>query len=151
MSTLTDQRTYAGAITIITCWCGIRCGVPKELHDHQMRCHDDPDRKEFSIYCPLGHSFIPAGRPRHEVDAEKLQTAKDSASFWRHREQSARAEAARERRSAAAYKGHLTRMQNRVARGVCPKAGCKRHFTNLQEHVQSEHPDLLDDLNLSHA
>ena len=51
-----------------------------------------------------------------------------------------------ERRSAAAYRGHLTRMRNRVARGVCPVAGCKRSFPELHAHVVTCHPELLGDL-----
>ena len=55
----------------------------------------------------------------------------------------ARDETRRARLQTAAAKGQLTKMRNRVARGVCPQAGCKRSFTNLHDHVATCHPDLL--------
>jgi hypothetical protein len=31
------------------------------------------------------------------------------------------------------------RLAKRLKSGVCPVAGCKRHFTNLQRHIETEH------------
>ena len=42
-------------------------------------------------------------------------------------------------RSAAAYKGHLTRVKRRVGNGVCPC--CNRTFKNLADHMTTKHPD----------
>ncbi len=41
-------------------------------------------------------------------------------------------------RSAAAYRGKLTEVKNRVGRGVCPC--CNRTFQNLMAHMQTKHP-----------
>jgi hypothetical protein len=35
------------------------------------------------------------------------------------------------------------RLERRVEKGVCPFPGCKRHFTNLQRHVATEHNGLV--------
>jgi len=45
---------------------------------------------------------------------------------------------AAERRAAAA-RGQVTRIKNRVGNGVCPC--CNRSFQNLHRHMSSQHPD----------
>jgi predicted RNA-binding Zn-ribbon protein involved in translation (DUF1610 family) len=98
--------------------------------------------------CPNGHQMGYDGddeRKRRELE-EKLRQEKANAEFWRKQNRISQGRAEHEARSAAAYKGHLTRMRNRVANGVCPKGGCKRSFTNLADHVRCEHPELLEAL-----
>ena len=47
-------------------------------------------------------------------------------------------------RSARAYRGHLTRMRNRIAAGVCPVPGCRRTgLTQTLRHIASQHPEWL--------
>jgi len=43
-----------------------------------------------------------------------------------------------EKRSGIALRGHLTRVKKRIVAGLCPC--CKRHFMNLERHVQMKHP-----------
>lgn len=38
-----------------------------------------------------------------------------------------------------AEKAAKTRLKNRIAKGVCPC--CTRHFTNLERHMETKHPD----------
>lgn len=45
-------------------------------------------------------------------------------------------------RSAAAQRGVLTRLKNRVAAGVCPC--CHRSFKQLSEHMKMKHPDYTE-------
>jgi len=42
------------------------------------------------------------------------------------------------RRTLSATRGVVTRIKNRIGHGVCPC--CKRHFGNLQKHMDSKHP-----------
>lgn len=51
--------------------------------------------------------------------------------------------AEREGRRAAAFKGQVTKIKNRVGNGVCPC--CTRHFDNLHQHMQDQHPDWAPD------
>jgi hypothetical protein len=51
-------------------------------------------------------------------------------------EQRARAQAREDLRRAEEAKKRLTK---RLSSGVCPVAGCKRHFTNLQRHIETQH------------
>lgn len=39
-----------------------------------------------------------------------------------------------------AYKGNVTKLKKRASAGLCPC--CNRHFTNLQRHIASKHPDI---------
>jgi len=122
---------YSGELTVLTCWCGMRHAVPTELRNHQLRCHDD-GRDVPVIYCPLGHSHMPAGESKAERLERQLQAQRDRAArFAAQRDQ---AEA-----SARAYKGAATRARNRAKVGVCPC--CNRTFSQLARHMASQHPD----------
>jgi hypothetical protein len=41
-------------------------------------------------------------------------------------------------RSAAAVRGHITRLKNRIAKGVCPE--CHQAFPSLARHMETKHP-----------
>lgn len=137
-----EQLTYAGELTILKCWCSIRLAVPRELKVFQDGEHDRG--KEFAIFCPLGHKFVPAGKSAVDVLEQRLSDAERSIDYHRNEAKRARDRATLERRRTAAAKGQLTRMRNRVARGVCPDGKCHRSFTNLHDHVATMHPELLE-------
>lgn len=118
--------------------CGIIWGCPEDYLDARRR-----DGQTF--YCPNGH-----GRVFRETDLDRerkrtaqlerrLSAERDTAERYRDNWE-------RERRSAIAYKGHLTRIRKRIANGVCPVPGCKRSgFTRVLSHIASQHPDWLHD------
>lgn len=62
------------------------------------------------------------------------------------RTKASRTEARRERRdmerSRNAYKGQVTKVKNRVSKGVCPC--CNRYFKNLHRHMENKHPDYAE-------
>ena len=118
--------------------CGVIFAIPHSLE--QRRRADGA-----SWYCPNGHSMV---FRKSDIDVERERTAALQRRLDReetHR-RAVQDQLDAERRSAAAYRGHLTRMRNRVARGVCPVAGCKRSFSELHAHVSTCHPELLGDL-----
>lgn len=118
--------TTTGTLETMICGeCGIPFAMPEELLDWA--------RKTPSVtwYCPNGHSRHFPGRTMEQ----KLRDAKE-------REQATRELLEHEQRSNAATRGHLTRKKKqleRVANGVCPC--CSRHFTNLERHMTTKHPD----------
>lgn len=118
--------------------CGVIFAIPRTL---EARRRQDG----ASFYCPNGHtlSFHKTDLDRERERAELLQRRLDREETHRRAVQD---QLDAERRSAAAYRGHLTRMRNRVARGVCPVAGCKRSFSELHAHVVTCHPELLGEL-----
>jgi len=120
--------TYTGTLTVISCWCGIEFAVPRSLYDAHRY-----DRSVKSIYCPLGH-WAEWGREQRESDHLRRQLRGEEARRIHAEDQRLMAE-----RSARALRGHLTRLRNRIAAGVCP--WCHRHFSNVQRHVEGQHPD----------
>ncbi len=130
--------TYTGELVITSCWCGIQLAVPSSLH---RKAQAD---SSTAIFCPLGHEFIYSQnesdrqRERAETAERLLETANRRA---RIRERALQDQADAAERSARAYKGHVTRLRNRIANGVCPVAGCRRHFDNVQAHIEGQHPE----------
>ena len=114
---------YSGVLEVQICWCGIRHAVPVEFADFQRRQHADGETVT-SIYCPLGHSHIPAGQGKAErlaaqLDAERTRTGR------------------LEKRSSASdesfgNQGPVTKTKKRVGKGVCPC--CNRLFETVSPY-----------------
>lgn len=128
--------TYSGELLTVTCWCGMRHAVPAELRRHQERQHEN-GKTPVGIYCPLGHSHVPAG----ESEVERLErvVALESEARARLAAERDQAEA-----SARAYKGAATRARKRAAAATCPC--CKRSFVQLRRHLETKHPDYTGEL-----
>ncbi len=132
---MTTTMQYTGQLAIeVCCSCAISFAMPT---DYQRRRRDDHEL----FYCPVGH-------PQHYTGAtevERLKRLNESAErrvrLAQQSERFYRDLARTERRSAAAHKGHVTRIRNLVAKGICPVAGCRRNFTNVREHMATQHPD----------
>jgi hypothetical protein len=140
---IVGQRGYTYPIkTTLVVWecptqgCGIVYGIPEEFAD-SLRANGG------SYYCPNGHQLswneTDADRERKKREAAERRAAnyEQQADFERER-------AARARRSNIALRGHLTRIRNRIAAGVCPVPGCRRSgFAQVMRHLASKHPDWL--------
>lgn len=95
---------------------------------------------KISFYCAYGHEqHFPAG----ETEAEKLRRERDRLAqriaekddeIRRQRELKEAAE-----RRAAAARGQVTKIRNRVGAGVCPC--CSRTFSQLARHMAAKHPE----------
>lgn len=121
-------------MTSITCnSCGIRFDVPDLWAVTRQR-----DLKTF--YCPNGHPLTyresETDKLRRERDRLKQQMARVEQDALQERTLRKEAE-----RQASARKGVVTRLKNRVAKGVCPC--CNRSFENLQRHMSGQHPKYL--------
>lgn len=113
--------------------CGIVYGIPQDYSDKR---HADGG----NWFCPNGHSLIytktkaTKERERAKAMERRAENAENAARFQRERAESAR-------RSAASYKGQVTKIRNRIAQGVCPVPGCRRSgFTQIMRHIESKHP-----------
>lgn len=139
MTTKTDRPRVYDSTNIYTlvqqtcCRCGVLFGMESGF-DQQRR----DDHKSW--YCPNGHSQFYNGKSEAQKLQEQLDAARSLAERETNRRRVAEYDALVGGRSAAAYKGHATRIRNRIANGVCP-AGCNRHFTNVQRHIATQHPD----------
>ncbi len=126
MTTREDELTYAGHLVAYNCWCGIHFGVPSNLMEEYER-----RAGQMSIYCPRGHSMVPgSGSLKKKLDRAEA----------RERHLQDQLEAAE--RTRRALRGHLTRLRNRIAAGVCP--WCQRTFQQVERHVATKHPERLD-------
>ncbi len=112
--------------------CGITFAVPGEFRADRIKDHR-------TWYCPNGHPRVFTGESKEEKLARELAEAKRKAETDLTRERHRR-EAAE--RSAAAHKGKVTEMRNRIHNGVCPC--CKRTFQNVARHMASKHPDFAE-------
>lgn len=113
--------------------CGISFAVPKQW--------DDEKRKDYTnFYCPNGHgqSYKKGGSAEDNLRRENERLVQNTAYLEdkiREKDQKIK----REKKNAMAYKGHATRIKNRVAAGVCPC--CNRTFANLASHMKTKHKD----------
>lgn len=137
---MTKTLTYTGSLVITSCWCGIHLAIPADLYDLAQR-------KGETVYCPLGHTFVfgdtEYDRLKREAQEarEREALAKRQAEFARSSREAAWDQVKAEQRSNAALRGWITRLRRKVANGVCPVGGCRRHFDNVQAHIQTQHPE----------
>lgn len=123
--------------TFVVIKCG-GCGV-----DHAItQSYIDARRKDGKTWycpnqCPRVYRETEADRLRKE-----LETTRNRADYYRRAEESEREQHDRTKRSRARYKGEVTRVKNRVGRGVCPC--CNRHFANLERHMANKHPSYTE-------
>lgn len=131
--------TYTGTLDIVTCWCGTQHAIPSDLHRHAK---SDPT---FAVFCPLGHEWVHR-KSDAQIEREKREElerrADAEATRLRAQLDQVQATNAVLRRSRSALKGEVTKARKRAARTQCPVADCKRTFapTNMQRHVETEHP-----------
>lgn len=125
------------AIHVIECAaCSIDFGIGDDFMARRREDHG-------TFYCPNGHvNYYPqdneAERLRKELDREKQRSENNAAYATRERERRLAAE-----RQRAAARGQVTKIKNRVAKGVCPC--CNRTFANVARHMASQHPDFAGD------
>lgn len=141
MTTLVKAETgytyaHPANIEILDCAnCGILFGIPVEFANRRRN-----DGRDF--YCPNGH---PLAWSDTEVKRlrRKLENAQTEINWQRDMRQAAEADAAHQRRMAGVAKGKLTRMRNRIAKGVCPVPGCKRSGLggDVVAHIHTCHPE----------
>lgn len=112
------------------CNCGMQFGLTT---DYQKRRRRDGE----SFYCPSGH---PQSYTESEIDKLKKQVRQKNEALERERGWRRQAEEDHEhtQRRLTSTKGVVTRIKNRVSKGVCPC--CKRSFSNLHRHMESKHP-----------
>lgn len=127
---------YTGRLVIRTCWCGIAFALPDSLNSQFVA------RKRHDIYCPLGHSMVPAAPSQAEIERDRERQLREAAErqvqYANSRRTAAEQALTRTEHSLRAQKAAKTRLKNRVKNGVCPC--CNRSFVNLQQHMATQHP-----------
>lgn len=121
------NETFLHEITLIhtaCCNCGVVFGLPSVIEENRRKTGGN-------FYCPNGHPMV---YKNGEYDKLKRRARDAEAQVIHERDQRQAAE-----RSAAATRGQLTKLKNRVANGVCPC--CHRTFKQLTAHMARKHPD----------
>lgn len=118
--------TYSDTLTRISCGvCSIPFAIPTNRYKNLVETGED-------FWCPNGHKI-------HYFDDEnsrlKDELARTKTRLLREKQAHEHTEARRRAQKAA-----TTKVKKRTAKGVCPVAGCKRHFENLEAHMASRHP-----------
>ncbi len=138
MATKTDELTYLGNLTVVTCWCGIRSAIPSEMWT-EIRRQIDAGHQSMEVFCPLGHSGRWGG-------TDKVRRLEEQLAFSRQRQTELVDDVARERRRAAAARGVATRVKRRAMHALCPVDGCHRSFANVARHIARQHPEYSPEL-----
>lgn len=121
------------------------CGILFAAPEHKL----DSMRKngESGLYCPNGHT---SGWRETEAERQKARAERESnraARLSAERDQ-AQASARAQRAAATRARRERDKDRRRVANGVCPC--CGRTFKQLARHMQSKHPDFVDEANEAH-
>jgi hypothetical protein len=134
----TSRVSYYVDMYVLTCAsCGVVFGITSEYEAARRE-----DARTF--HCPNGHTLS-----WKESEADRLKKERDSAIRQRdwanQREQATRDQLQASERSLRATKGHITRLRNKIANGVCPVPGCHRYFENVHRHITGQHPEWAHD------
>lgn len=129
----TTQLSVVTTLTTMTCCsCAVGFAVPDQLIIERKKDKGD-------LFCPNGHPqgwYGPSEAERKATQLEKqLELTRRAAQITQDQLDETRKER-------TALKGQLTKLRKRTGAGVCPAPGCKRHFTNLQRHIETKHPDI---------
>lgn len=129
----------------ITCWkCKVQYGMTDEFYRVAKQMADNT-----TFYCPNGHG---AAFSVGETDEDKMRRERDRAvqklaekddelrRAWATANQQSEFRKEAERKAAAA-RGQVAKIKKRASAGICPC--CNRHFTQLERHMGSKHPDYL--------
>lgn len=132
-TTIQTTMTY----TIITC-SAEGCGVTFALDDEFIRAR----RQDHATwYCPNGHRRYYPDKSDLEKAQDEVERAKRRAAWLTSEVDQERARADHNERRANGYKGAMVAAKKRATKGVCPVPGCRRHFVDVQRHIESKHPD----------
>lgn len=70
---------------------------------------------------------------------EELERKTKDRDYWMARHGEARDQILKTERRLSATQGVVTRIKNRVGKGVCPC--CNRYFANVHRHMANQHPE----------
>lgn len=130
-----DVMSTETELVVTSCGvCGSIFAIPDSL---ERSCRRDSNHH---FYCPscgkqLVYTESETKKLKRELEAERARrvSAQDQ-------HQAALAEVEHQRARARGYKGAMVQTKKRAAKGVCPVPGCRRHFVDVQRHIQSKHP-----------
>ena len=139
VTVIKDHIRYTTVLETTSCGpCSIPFAMPQDM---LRRARENSD---VWFWCPNGHKlhFTEDECDRLKARLTSAQAALDRARADAHYQ---RSRAEMHKRSAAAYKGQLTRARKRAGAGVCPVRECHRTVRQLADHMATKHPDYNPD------
>ena len=129
--------TYEQTLVTVVCLCGMNYAIPEALNDRAIQV-----KGAQTLYCPLGHSWVYAGKTDAEKEREKRVQAERQASSLSARLDQERSARQAVERQLVAQKGETTKARKRASVAACPHPECKRTFTSqgMTRHIHSKHP-----------
>ena len=125
------------ALVVVSCFsCHMLYAIPESLYSSAKKWPGNKPRG-WKLCCPLGHQWWYTGRNLEE----EAELARNEAARARAQRDQAQASARAQRGAATRARNERDRLKAHATAGVCPVDGCHRHFTNLERHIASKHPD----------
>jgi hypothetical protein len=113
--------------------CGVNYGMDQALYERRARDGGD-------FYCTNGH-LLHVREPEVEKLRKQLASAQGNLDFYQGLSRQRAETIMQLGNQVRAQKAAKTRLKRRITNGVCPC--CKRHFVNVQHHMQTKHPDQI--------
>jgi len=138
MSTIFQQGMTFNTATelhVLRCsQCGVVYAIPENLH--ALAIGRDFGKEWF---CPNGHTQLYTGKSPAQKLEEQLQRERAAHDQTRASRDNAVRTLDHRTHQLRGTKAVVTRIKNRVAKGVCPC--CNRYFRDLHSHMANQHPD----------
>lgn len=118
----------------------INCGECGGTYAINERYREQQYQKGGSWHCPYcqcGWGY--ANNNENAKLRKELEQTKRNLTFHQNNAASEREAREATERRLTAQKAAKTRLRNRIKNGVCPC--CTRSFSNLQQHMKTEHPE----------
>ena len=109
--------------------CG-QCGIEFAVPDFWLESRKKGVEGENEFWCPNGHNRV--FRDNELVKTKRQLENAEKRIGWMQAGIDMRD------KTTTAQRGQLTKLRNRVQRGVCP--ACQRSFQNLRRHMETKHP-----------
>jgi hypothetical protein len=134
MSTATTHIPVQVRLVPETC-CGCLVTFGLNVDHYNLRRSDHQP-----FWCPnCGKQQYYSGPTEAQKERDRRLVVENQLAAERARHDQTRAEKQAVKNQLRSTKGVVTRTKRRVSNGVCPC--CNRHFTALQRHMASQHPD----------
>ena len=116
------------------CSCHMIFAVTTSFQEEMKDTHN-------SFCCPKGHWQSYRSESETEQLQKIIQQKDNEIRIQTELKEETRQERDQIKKSLIAIKGHKTRIQKRIAAGVCPC--CNRSFNNLHRHMNTKHPKYI--------
>lgn len=141
-----DKFNAETTLEVVQCpTCSITYAIPAKLVRSARKWRGDM-ANGWKLCCPLGHTWWYVGETEAERLERQLEWARDRAGRLASQLDQTAAQLRGTKAAKTRIKNDRDRLKQRATAGVCPHPECHRHFSNLERHVATKHPELLEQL-----